>query len=279
MSPPDAWNLDGVRLDLGIGWGQFQLFSDGPVRVQVGSDVFGSDFDPFTDFGNAVYGPGAFTVVRLDNGDSGEDFWWLGHDAGFSGPHGSNRENPGRLSVDPPAGGVALLTVYTNVPGYHLFVGGADESSLSIPWELGEHPALVASTPVPTVEGGADAGAARAAYRRHWLQELPALPPSAIYAYSWDSDFAQAGAGTGAARAGVASSSLDIGPLGQENGPIVGGPSFGFGGYFGGGSYRSHVTEETDDWQVSAWREHTDAGTSRTADGLAVLALPLQPPA
>lgn len=274
MASTDLWTATDWRLDLTTGWGQLKFLSDGsPLRFTVSHDVI-DEFTPFADR-DGLYGPGAFTAFRLEAEGDVDEFFWLGRDAAFSGP--IPYEGASNLAVNAPAGATVLLTVYTNVAGYHLKLGQADEPWAS-EWRLGEHPALVASNPAPTEDFGIDTGPARVVHRLHWLQELPAQPASAFYAFSFEADFDTVG--VGAARAGVADASFYLGPLGGDPGldgqPF---PSFGFGGYFGGGAWRQEASSDVGDWEVSAWRENTDVGTSRTAAGLSVLALPLAPPA
>lgn len=265
----------GMTLRLGTGWGQLRIrTTDGGLDVDVENDRFES-FDAFSDREGDDYVPGIFTVVRLDGAMEPDDFWWLGRDSGFSGPLGpSLRADPSRLEQTADEDGIILLTVATSFPDYVLRIGGSGPTA---DWALGPHPHLVADWPEPEVVRGADAGVAHAAYQRHWLVEMPGLPAAGIYAYAWSSNFGQTPAG--GARGGVASTTLDITPMGDDPGPQVSYfPSGGFGGYFGGGSYRTATTAEVADMQVSRWHDQTDAGVATSTAGLGVVAVPLVPP-
>ena len=265
----------GLTLHLGVGWGQLRITAGG-ISVDVEVDHETLEFGPFADMGNSVYGPGAFTAVRLegtgDRSGDAEEFWWIGHDAGFSGPHGSSDGAAAGTLHAGSGGELVLLTVATNVRGYTLHIG---HGGPALDWPLGPHEDLVAEWPEPTGRAGVDSGPVRAGYRREWSVPLPDLPPSAIYAYAWTSDFGTTP--VGGTRWGLAWTGFGITQDGIDPPPRGPGPDGGFGGYFGGGMWDTRATQNTKDMQAALWYEQTDAGTTTTRDGLAVVAMPLQP--
>lgn len=264
----------GLTLELGIGWGQLGLVVPKSATVRISHPEF-EEFSSFSDLAGDIYVPGTFTIIRLEAQESEpSEFWWLGRDSSFSGPLGSDAEaREGSLKASNYDGEPLSLTVGTNYGGYVLEINGGGERRS---WPLGDHSGMGILLPEPEVSFGEDLGALRTAYQREWRVDFPALASAALYAQSWASDFSDDL--PGGTRWGIESIAFGVQAQGEEPWSAGPGPAGGFGSYFGTGSAMTATVRDPTDMYAVLRYDQTDAGTTRTSDGLAVVVLPLLPP-
>ncbi len=258
---PAGFNLTGV------GWGQFTVASPESLTLTLSHPDL-SLKTPFNDFDQVYYGPGNYTVVHATDGKNSQEFVFLGSNAGFHAPERDSLERGPVFSLAP---GEWTITVANSVPGYQLSL---DAGKGWYEFPLGPRSGFFGGSAPQTEAGGFDEQVVRVQSEYHFVQELPAQPPSLIALLAWDSKFSMRPAPM--VHAAVGSWNVAVEPMGT---PVAAdgelGPARGFGSFSGSSHYLVEETTETQDLQAVFAARWTGVVLGTHDEGLTVVAMPL----